>query len=146
MLSCFFRTPCRWCILITGCWGVEAVCLQNASQEQRILFNRETGETYPIGLWHTSDYPAARLATQVVQILVEERTRIEFNQKHIKPHPKNSSKWSNLGRRDWGTERYWRVVDDWRKMHFMHWQVVQVLWMGLNVVAVRLPSPMCMST
>lgn len=88
MLSYFFRMPCRWCILIIGWWGVEAVCLQNASQEQRTLLNRETGETYPIGLWHTSDYPAARLVTQVVQILVEERTQIGFNQKHIKTHPK----------------------------------------------------------
>lgn len=37
------------------------------------MWNRVTDETYPLGLWNTGDWAAARLATQVAQILIEEK-------------------------------------------------------------------------
>jgi len=52
---------------------VEGACFQNAKQDLKKLWNRKTGETYPIGLWLTSDYPAARLSSKLIQIVAEEK-------------------------------------------------------------------------
>lgn len=108
-----------WCILI-GCACVEGACFQNAKQDLKKLWNRKTGETYPIGVWLTSDYPAARLSSKLIQIVAEEsilsfwRRCVEICCLQLKTiptscglsplsHQLNRRNLDTPGRRNWGT-------------------------------------------
>ena len=54
--------------------GSNTACLPDAIDEldRKQLVNLVAGESYSIGLWRNGDYPAARLAARVVQIIIQE--------------------------------------------------------------------------
>eukprot|EP00435_Cladocopium_sp_Y103_P012397 s2350_g3.t1 len=73
------RSNDMWCkiFLWAACLvlaGSNTACLPNATDEldRKELVNLVAGESYSIGLWRNGDYPAARLAARVVQIIIQE--------------------------------------------------------------------------
>ena len=67
----------KYVLLLVPCLfvGSSASCLPNgtAAAERKDLVNLVAGESYAIGLWPNGDYPAARIVSRVVQIVLEDR-------------------------------------------------------------------------